>query len=274
MRRFEPRDAFGGTSPVMFGLNTIARKLPLALVGSAAIVSLGVRGGAFLIGSQMVGDMTQRNLSSLAYERAKQVDHLKGSITNDVETTANSMAANKALRDFGNAWLQLQGDRAGQLIDDFVKANNNPPDKRMMMDDGPSSLNFLVSHTQWNPTYRQQLLTNGYADIYLIGADGNIYFSVTKGSDYAGNVKDPASPLAGSGLAKVFAQATAQTAPNGAVAYADFAPYGADHDISAFVGLPIFNTASARMMGIVAFRFRPDLVANVVGDRTGLGDFV
>jgi len=256
----------------MFGLNSIARKLPLALVGSAAIVSLGVGLGSYLIGSQMVGDSTQRNLSSLAYERAKQVDNLMSSISGDLETTANSMAANQALRDFGNAWLQLQGDRAGALIDAFVKANPNPPDKRMLMDDGPASLNYSVSHTQWNPTYRQQLLTRGYADIYLIGADGNIYYSVTKGSDYAGNVKDPASPLAGSGLAKVFAQATAQTAPNGAVAYADFAPYGADHDISAFVGLPIFNTASARMMGIVAFRFRPDLVSAVVGDRTGLGD--
>ena len=30
--------------------------------------------------------------------------------------------------------------------------------------------------------------------------------------------------------------------------------------------------ASARMMGIVAFRFRPDLVSAVVGDRTGLGE--
>src|SRR3569833_3535592 len=167
-----------GTSPVMFGLNTIARKLPLALVGSAAIVSLGVRGGAFLIGSQMVGDMTQRNLSSLAYERAKQVDNLMGSITNDVETTANSLAANQALRDFGNAWQQLQGDRAGQLIDAFVKANPNPPDKRMMMDDGPSSLNYSVSHTQWNPTYRQQLLTIGFVVFFLFGAVGFFFFSV------------------------------------------------------------------------------------------------
>src|SRR4051794_20554305 len=104
-----PQALLLGTFQVMFGLKTIARKLPLALVGSAAIVSLGVGLGGYLIGSQMVGNMTEHNLSSLAYERAKQVDNLVASITGDLETTANSMAANQALRDFGNAWLQLQG---------------------------------------------------------------------------------------------------------------------------------------------------------------------
>ncbi len=57
----------------MFALNTIARKLPLALVASAMLVSLGVGAGSYLIGSQMVGDLTTRNLSALAHERAKQV---------------------------------------------------------------------------------------------------------------------------------------------------------------------------------------------------------
>jgi len=38
----------------MFGLNTIARKLPLALVASAVIVSLGVGIGSYLVGSQGV----------------------------------------------------------------------------------------------------------------------------------------------------------------------------------------------------------------------------
>ena len=40
----------------MFGLNTIARRLPLMLVASAAVVSLGVGTGSYLIGSQMVSD--------------------------------------------------------------------------------------------------------------------------------------------------------------------------------------------------------------------------
>ncbi|MEO8758996.1 MAG: cache and HAMP domain-containing protein, partial [Devosia sp.] len=256
----------------MFGINTIARKLPLALVVSAAIVSLGVGTGSYLVGSQMVGDLTTRNLSSLAYERSKEVKEFVATLTGDVQTTGGSESTNQAIRDFGNAWLQLQGDRAGALRQAFVTDNPNPSDQKMLLDSGPTNLNYSVTHAQFNPAFRKQLLTHHYADIYLIGPDGNIYYSVTKGSDYAGNVKDPASPLTASGLGQVFAAATAEAPTDSQVVFADFAPYGPDKRISAFAGLPMFNNASGRMMGIVAFRFDPALLEAVVNDRTGLGE--
>ena len=74
----------------MLGLNTIARKLPLMLVASAAVVSLGVGLGSYMIGSQMVGELTQNSLSALAYERAKQVQNFIGSVKKDLATTATS----------------------------------------------------------------------------------------------------------------------------------------------------------------------------------------
>ncbi|MBI4921224.1 MAG: HAMP domain-containing protein, partial [Devosia nanyangense] len=256
----------------MFALNTIARKLPLALVASAMLVSLGVGAGSYLIGSQMVGDLTTRNLSALAHERAKQVQDFLTTVSSDLRTTANSRSTNEAMRDFNNAWLQLQGDKAAVLQQAFVTDNPNPPDQKMMFDNGPSSINYSVTHSQYNPGFRQQLLSRGYADIYLIGADGSIFYTVTKGGDYTANVKAEGGPLAGSGLARVFAAATAEAETDNKLVFADFAPYGADHQTSAFVGMPIFNSASNRMMGIIAFRFQPALLASVVGDRQGLGD--
>ncbi len=256
----------------MFGLNTIARKLPLALVASAFVVSLGVGLGGYLIGSQMVGDLTTHNLASLAHERAKQVQDFMATVTGDLQTTASSQSTNQAIRDFSNAWLQLQGDKGAVLKQAFVTDNPNPPEKRMLFDDGPSNINYSVTHSQYNPQFRAQLLSRGYSDIYLIGADGSIFYSVTKGDDYTANVKKEDSPLAGSGLAQVFAAATAETDSSGPVVFSDFAPYGANHDISAFVGLPIYNQASGRLTGIIAFRFSPALLGSVVGDRTGLGD--
>ena len=256
----------------MFGLNTIARKLPLMLVASAAVVSLGVGVGSYLIGSQVVSQLTQNNLSALAYERAKQVADVIATVENDLATTANSQATNQAIRDFGNAWLQIQGDKAAVLRQAFITDNPNAADQRMLLDEGPAGNNYSPSHLKYNPGYRQQLLTRGYDDIYLIGADGNIYYSVTKSDDYAGNVKDEASPLTATGLGKLFAAATAQTEPGGPVVFADFSPYPVDGSMSAFVGQPIFNQANGRMTGIIAFRFGAELLAHVTGDRTGLGE--
>ena len=158
----------------MLGLNTIARKLPLMLVLSAAVVSLGVGTGSYLIGSQMVSTLTQNNLGSLAYERSKQVEDFVATIKNDLATTGNSQSTNQAIRDFGNAWLQLQGDKAAVLQKAFVTDNPNPPDQKMLLDNGPSDINYSVSHSKYNPGYRQQLLTRGYSDIYLIGAGGSL----------------------------------------------------------------------------------------------------
>ena len=256
----------------MFGINTIARKLPLALVLSAAVVSFGVGAGSYLVGSQMVGDLTTRNLSALAYERAKAVKEFVATVTNDVQTTGGSAATNQAIRDFGNAWLQLQGDKAAALRQAFVTDNPNPPEKKMMLDDGPTSMNYSVTHTQYNPAFRNQLLTHGYADIYLISPDGNVFYSVTKGDDFAGNVKKPDSPLTSTGLGQVFAAAIAEAQTDNKVVFADFAPYGANKQVSAFAGIPMYNTASNRMTGVLAFRFDPTLLEAVVDDRTGLGD--
>jgi methyl-accepting chemotaxis protein len=254
----------------MLGLNTIARRLPLALVASAALVSLGVGFGGYLIGSQMVGEMTQRNLASLAHERSKQVEDFMQTLTGDLQTTANSQATNQAIRDFGNAWMQIQGDKSAVLEKAFVTDNPNPPDQKMLLDNGPADMNYSVSHSKYNPGFRQQLLSRGYADIYLVGADGTVYYSVAKGSDFTANIKDPA--LANTGLAQVFAAATAETAAGGPPVFSDFGAYAPDGSNSAFIALPMFNQASGRMMGILAFRFLPSLLGSVVSDRTGLGD--
>ena len=253
----------------MFGLNTIARKLPLVLLASAAIVSLGVGAGGYTVSSQMVGDMTQNQLSSLSYERAKQVQDYLSALRGDLTTTAASQSTNQALRDFSNAWMQLKGEKADVLREAFVTNNPNPPDERMNMDAGPTELTYSVSHSKYNRGYRQQLLAQGYADIYLVGADGAVFYTVKKGEDYAANVADPA--LAGTGLAKVFAEATAQTEAGGPVIFSDFAPYPIDGSISGFVGQSLFNAGTGRLLGIIAFRFEPTLVGNVVSDRTGLG---
>ena len=96
----------------MFGLNTIARRLPLALVGSAAIVSLGVGLGGYLIGSQMVGNMTEHNLSSLAYERAKQLQ--------DAYQVAGVPSLGIARRWYVDGELARSMDRALQVTDFLI----------------------------------------------------------------------------------------------------------------------------------------------------------
>ena len=50
----------------------IAQKLPLAVLGSALLVSAGVGIASYLIGSATVDQMSQRQMATVAAERANQ----------------------------------------------------------------------------------------------------------------------------------------------------------------------------------------------------------
>ncbi len=106
----------------------------------------------------------------------------------DLTTTGNSQATNQALRDFSNAWMQLKGDTK-VLVDAFVTNNPNPPEEAD--EHGCWSRHagaYSVSHSKYNRGYRQRRHPARYSDIYLIGADGGIYYTVRKADDYTLNV--------------------------------------------------------------------------------------
>lgn len=93
---------------------------------------------------------------------------------------------------------------------------------------------------------------NAYDDLYLISAKGDIVYTTTRGPELGANVLE--APLKGSGLQRLFSQATKQ------VSLEDLSPYGVgDVKPAAFSGAPIVH--EGRVVGILALRF--DLTAKL-----------
>ena len=239
------------------------------LVASAAAVSLGVGIGSYLIGSQIVSDLTQHALTSLAYERAKQVEDLMAAVRSDLHATASSDSTAAALREMSGAWQKIEGDRGAALRKAFITDNPNPPDKRMLLDAGPQELYYSLSHGRYNPTYRQQAQAHNYADFYLIALDGSVVYSVAKQTDLGTNLAAADGPMANTGLAQAFKTITAKGAAPAPV-FVDFAPYAPANGVSAFFMEPMINAFNS-MIGVVAIRIVPSMVADVVTDPAGLG---
>src|SRR5690606_10189487 len=86
----------------------IARTLPLALLGSALLVSVGVGLASYLIGSQALRASAENTLATLASERARQVSSYVQGIEEDLIATSRSADTQQALRDFAGAWLQFK----------------------------------------------------------------------------------------------------------------------------------------------------------------------
>jgi len=111
----------------------IAKKLPLALLGSALLVSLGVGVASITIGSQAVGTLAERNLNTLASERANQLDVFMKTVEANLVATSQDATAIQAMRDFSNAWFQMKDTATQTLQQTYITDNTNPPDKRLLL---------------------------------------------------------------------------------------------------------------------------------------------
>jgi methyl-accepting chemotaxis protein len=260
----------GSNSVFKLGSLTIARKLPLALLVSALLVSAGVGIASYVISAQVVGTQAQQSLGTIARERATQLKVYLQAVASDVATTAAQTTAVQATRDFANAWLQIKEGPTAALQKFYVAENPNPEAPEQFDSDG-TGFNYNAAHMRFQPSFRGQLAARGYADLYLIDTAGNLIYSVKKQADFATNITDEASPLANSGLAAVYRQAAAMTEV-GSVAFADFGVYGPSGETPAsFVASPVFNPANGRMVGVLAIQLSPERINAVVGSRDGLG---
>ena len=246
----------------------IARKLPLALLGSALLVSLGVGLASYLIGSQALRSSAETNLMTLANERASQVSTYLKAVEDDLVATSRSEATVQALRDFGGAWLTFKVDPTAEVRKLYVDDN---PDKTNLaaLDTLGTTGTYDVTHTRFHPGYRNQITARGYRDLYLFDLKGFMVYSVNKDADFGTSFAE-GGPLASSSLGRVFAQAAAIENTDD-IAFADFAAYEAAGGLPAsFFAKPVFN-AQGRKVGVLALQLPSERLDAVIGDRTGLG---
>jgi methyl-accepting chemotaxis protein len=247
----------------------IARKLPLALLGSALLVSVGVGLASYLIGSEALRSSAETNLATLASERASQVSTYLKSVEDDLVATSRSEATVQALRDFAGAWLQFKVDPTAEVRKLYVDDNPNKDDLSALETLGTTGA-YDVPHTRAHKGFRSQIAIRGYRDLYLFDLKGFMVYSVNKAEDFGTSFAD-GGPLATSTLGSVFQQAVAIENPDDIV-FADFAPYQAASGLPAsFFAKPVFN-AQGRKIGVLAIQLPSERLDAVVGDRTGLGE--
>lgn len=247
----------------------IARKLPLALLGSALLVSLGVGTASYMIGSEALRSSAENTLVTLASERADAVSTYLKAVEDDLVATSRSEATVQALRDFGGAWLQFKTDPTAEVRKVYVDDNPNKDDLSALETLGTTG-NYDVTHTRFHKGFRSQIGARGYRDLYLFDPKGVLMYSVSKGADFGTSFAE-GGPMADSGLGEAFRAAVAIEDPDG-IAFTDFAPYEAAADKPAsFFAKPVFN-AQGRKVGVLAIQLPPERLDDVIGSRTGLGE--
>ena len=253
----------------------IAQKLPLALVGSALVVSAGVGIASYLIGSSTVDQMSQRQMQTVATERAKEFTTYLESIQADLVNSAIAESVQTTIRDFAIAWGMFStqkpvADPVATLRGDYIERNPNPAGERQLLDasEAAKKNNYDFLHSKVHPNFRRQLEARGYSDLYLIDKDGNLLYSVMKQDDFTTNLND--GQFAQSGLGEVYRAAMTFTEP-GQVAFADVGAYAASGGApAAFLATPVFDPRK-KLIGVMAIQMPIAAINQMMQNTANLG---
>jgi methyl-accepting chemotaxis protein len=253
----------------------IAQKLPLALVGSALLVSLGVGIASYMIGSTTVDALTRRQIETIATQASSQLGSYLEGISKDLAITAATESTQTTLRDLNITWGQFStGSGATDPVVALQTAyitNNPDPAQRELLDvsTGDKRTNYDFTHSKIHPAFRRQLQARGYADLMLIDPNGNLIYSVMKREDFATSLASGSG--AETGLGKAFQAAAAMT-EGGQVSFQDFSTYTAAGGApESFMATPVFDNRQ-KLVGVLAVAISTASVNAIMGNTDGLGE--
>jgi methyl-accepting chemotaxis protein len=254
----------------------IAQKLPLALVGSALLVSAGVGIASYLIGSATVDQLSRRQIETIATQTSAELGSYLEGVAKDLTITASTESTQTVLRDLNINWGQFL---TGSLATDPVAAlqtayitNNPDPANRELLDVSTAEkrTNYDFTHSKIHPAFRRQLQARGYADLVVLSPTGDLVYSVKKRDDLATNFA-AGGPGAETGLGKAFQAAAAMT-EGGQVAFQDFAAYGPAAGMpEGFMATPVFDNRQ-KLVGVLAAAISTAPINAIMSNSEGLGE--
>lgn len=242
----------------------IAQKLPIALVGAALFVALGVGFVSYRLSEATVSQMAQQRLSTIASIRAQSMTELLEKMKVDLLKTANDAGIGGTVGELRSTWEQADKDPTAFLQLGFITNNPHAENERHLANTAKQFTNYDFTHSRVHPGLSTQAVNAGYRDILLISADGVIAYSVFKNTDFATRLE------AGSALEALHKKAL--ELPEGEVAFSDFAPYPHyNGETASFMGAPVLDN-KGNVSGVLVFGVPVKTISEFVSLKKGLGE--
>jgi methyl-accepting chemotaxis protein len=192
----------------------------------------------------------------LAYNRAADAINL------EAENKLTAVAALKQIS--ANAWFSERVLDL-ELLAEFPSTKEAVQDYASVFPFGVDSPQYEVMQQEWNDLFTAYNNEKGYYDLFLIGLDGTVVYSVTHEADFATNMVD--GQYASSGLGVV-----SRAALGGNFLITDIESYAPSAGIAAsFIGQPI-KDHSGNVIGGLVLQLPLDQVNSIMQERTGLGE--
>ena len=158
---------------------------------------------------------------------------------------------------------------AEQLRQSYVEGNPNHPGFYLNLDKAEDGSAYSEFHGLMHARARLFVTERGYYDFFLIGPEGDVFYTVEKEADFATNL------LTGgwreSGLAEVFVRARRER-KEGTIAVSDMQAYGpSDGEPAIFMATAMHDDAG-QFLGVIAFQLPTDRILGIMNYTSGMGE--
>ncbi|MGZ6253151.1 MAG: PAS domain S-box protein, partial [Candidatus Binataceae bacterium] len=179
--------------------------------------------------------ITQRKerMELVRNERERAIQSMFKNVRNDLGVLAVRASTVRDLRELSADLRSLSEEKRKALIAAFVDNNPYPTGSREALDDPGDGSAYAKHHKEVHNFYRQYIQIQGYYDIYLVDAYGNVVYNVSKESDFGTNLLS--GPYHEDAAAEVFRKAVTAVPPWDAV-FADMKMYPPSNGPALFMG--------------------------------------
>ncbi|MEO8759057.1 MAG: cache and HAMP domain-containing protein, partial [Devosia sp.] len=251
----------------------IAQKLPLALIGSALLVGLGIGAAAYLIGLQTVDQQRQQRMDASIQSGLDQVQAYFDNVAVDLKLFATRADTVTQIENMTRAFtaLNIQGNGTSMLQASFITNDPYRVGEKILSDTaGQTAGDYDGQHRRFHPGWRTVLQERGYDDIMLFNPDGILIYTAEKYDDFVTDFsKGSGNPLSEGDLGKLLRRTAAM--PAGSIAFADFSIYApAGGKPESFIATPVYK--ADKLAGVLVFEISAKSISDKVSSIRGLGE--
>ncbi len=243
----------------------ISRKLPLAAAILTVVSIAASSAGGLFISSNALKQEYQEKLSAIADGRRNQLETYLDSARKDVEEIAVTHDVAAALNLFGIG-LTMVKDGMGQDFVTLIREDASEEEKRERAKTTGAGV-YLNHLKNYGPVFEKIARENGFEDIFLVNAAGNVVYTLLKRDDFTASLSD--GQWQNSPLANAF-QTAVSMAPDQGLAFVDYSPYApGTRPLTAFVGKSV--VVGDEVKGAFVVALPSGRIEQIMSNRTGLG---
>jgi methyl-accepting chemotaxis protein len=223
----------------------IAQKLPLALIGSALVVGLGIGIAAYTIGYQTVDSQRAQSFDASVQSATDQVTDYFNNVQIDLVQHADWPDSFTQIDNMMQIYNQLKTsnqDPQKSLQFSYITNKKALPQWQRITIDGVGAMGgqYDAQHKRFHPAWRTVVQQRGYEDVLLFSADGVLIYTAQKNEDFGTSfARGSGNPLSEGPVGKLLA--TALTLPRDQVAFTDFSFYQPSGKPEAFMASPVYK---------------------------------